>query len=77
MSVVQDPTAATGPPRKQCIACQESILLNATLCTHCKSDQAAWRNELRYWAGVVGVFALIASGVAFTTSITVAFSEGF
>lgn len=54
---------------QSCIACREPILSGATVCKTCKSDQAQWRNELKYWAGVVGVFTLVASGVAFTASV--------
>jgi hypothetical protein len=53
---------------KACIACRQPILKDATLCTFCKSEQSQWRNELRYWAGVAGIFTLIASGLAFTTN---------
>ena len=52
-----------------CIACREPIEKGATVCKVCKSDQANWRNELKYWAGVVGVLTLIASGIAFTTNV--------
>lgn len=63
-----DPNAGLSPTQK-CVACRESILTGATVCKVCKSDQAQWRNELKYWAGVVGVFTLVASGVAFTASV--------
>jgi hypothetical protein len=42
---------------KACIACREPILPDATLCIYCKSDQSPWRNELRYWAAVAGIFS--------------------
>jgi RNA polymerase subunit RPABC4/transcription elongation factor Spt4 len=59
------PSVAT----KRCIACKEPIPEDATLCKVCKSDQSNWRNELKYWGGVAGIIALVASGIAFTTSL--------
>jgi hypothetical protein len=54
---------------KRCIACKDPIPNDATLCKVCKSDQSNWRNELKYWGGVAGVIALVASGIAFTTGL--------
>jgi hypothetical protein len=63
-------TLFVGPPATQsCVACREQILKDATVCKTCKSDQARWRNELRYWAGVAGILTLVASGIAFTASV--------
>ena len=54
---------------QSCVACREPILRGAAVCKICKSDQAKWRNELKYWAGVAGILTLVASGIAFTTSL--------
>lgn len=53
----------------ECIACKEPILKGATLCKLCKSDQSNWRNELKFWAGVAGIFTLVASGLVFTANL--------
>ena len=52
-----------------CVACREQIVKGASVCKTCKSDQAKWRNELKYWAGVAGILTLVASGLAFTASL--------
>lgn len=38
----------------------------ATLCTTCESDQSIWRNELKYWSGIVGLITLVVSGATFS-----------
>jgi hypothetical protein len=45
------------------------IPFEASLCSDCKSYQRIWRNELKYWAGIVGIFALVGSGVAFSFDV--------
>lgn len=65
---LEDPNEA-GPTMKKCVACAEPISPEASLCKHCKSDQARWRNELKFWAGVTGVITLIASGLVFTANL--------
>jgi hypothetical protein len=69
VSILQIDVIDEDVTQKKCIACRQLILVDATLCVHCKSDQSPWRNELRYFAGVAGIFTLIASGLAFTTSL--------
>jgi predicted nucleic acid-binding Zn ribbon protein len=63
------PAPESRVPTKACIVCGEPIPRSAKLCTHCKSNQAAWRNEVQYWAGVAGLFTVIATGLTFTTNI--------
>jgi hypothetical protein len=58
-----------GETLRKCIACKEPIPEGANLCKVCKSDQAEWRNELKFWAGVAGIFTLVASGLAFTANL--------
>ena len=50
----------------RCIACGVSIAAGANICPTCRSYQHWWRNEIQFWAGVVGLATLIASGLVFT-----------
>jgi hypothetical protein len=50
----------------KCIACQSELPVEAKLCSECGSHQRRWRNELKYWASVTGLAAVIVSAIAFT-----------
>ncbi len=68
--VVRDalPTVMAEVPK--CIGCDRQIGAAARICEKCGSYQHRWRNELKYWAGVGGLFTLIASGLLFTVTST-------
>jgi hypothetical protein len=51
-----------------CIACHEPITPGASLCRHCKSFQASWKNHLQYFAGIVGLATVAAGAVVFLVS---------
>jgi predicted nucleic acid-binding Zn ribbon protein len=53
-------------PLKRCIACSEPVAISARICSKCKEFQSKWRNDLRYWAGIAGLFVLIGSGLLFS-----------
>lgn len=48
-----------------CIYCKKNIAIGATLCSECGSIQRPWKNELKYWSGVIGFFTVLASGAIF------------
>lgn len=51
-----------------CIACGSDLNEGFSLCQSCGSYQSSWRNELRYWATVTGVFSIIAATIGFSIS---------
>lgn len=53
----------------ECIACRNTLEAGASLCSHCGSFQKAWKNHLRYWATLVGLWAFIFTAVAYLFSI--------
>jgi len=53
--------------RRRCDACDMVISSRAIICLHCGSFRAVWKNELRYWSGVVGLFAFIGSAGLFAS----------
>lgn len=55
-------------PKKECIACGEEIPLQATICNHCKSYQTAWKNQLSYFASLIGVLSIVAGAISFVIS---------
>lgn len=48
-----------------CVACGEQLHDGAALCHVCSSYQVSWKNSLRYWSGVVALFAAIAGVLLF------------
>jgi hypothetical protein len=55
-------TSDTTTP-KTCVACKEHIPAQASVCSHCGSYQAAWKNHLSYLASIVGIVSLVAGAV--------------
>jgi hypothetical protein len=47
-----------------CVACREELHVGASICPTCKSYQRPWKNHLQYGAGVVTLFVLILSALA-------------
>jgi hypothetical protein len=52
--------------QNNCIACGGELNSGASLCQSCGSSQSFWRNELRYWAAVAGVFSIIAATIGYS-----------
>ena len=52
--------------QKNCIACGGEMNSGASLCQSCGSSQSFWRNELRYWAAVAGVFSIVAATIGYS-----------
>lgn len=44
----------------KCIECKSEIPDGASLCSTCNSFQSRWKNWLKFWATVVGVFVVLA-----------------
>jgi hypothetical protein len=63
---MNQPAGADEPGNVTCKACGTSIASTAYVCPECGEYQAKWRSELKYWAGVASLIALVSSGVAFT-----------
>lgn len=55
-----------GSSMKSCRYCSVAMPSDARLCKECGSFQDAWRTELKYWSGVVGLVTLVVSGLAFS-----------
>jgi hypothetical protein len=53
----------------ECIACKGALAPGASLCLHCGSFQSGWKNDLRYWATLVGLVAFISTAVAYLFSV--------
>lgn len=60
-----DDTVAT----VSCRECGMEILPSARVCGYCECYQTRWRNELRYFANIVGVFTLIGTAVFFSITL--------
>jgi hypothetical protein len=56
----------SGNDKTICVYCGFKIDTCANLCSECGSYQKKWKNELKYWSGVAGLLALLASGAAYT-----------
>jgi hypothetical protein len=54
--------------KNTCIACGSDLNEGVSICTTCGSYQSSWRNELRYWAAVAGVFSIVAATIGFSIS---------
>jgi hypothetical protein len=54
---------------KNCIACGSELNKGAAVCHACASSQRFWRNELRYWATVAGVFSVIAAMIGYSINV--------
>jgi hypothetical protein len=61
---VPKPVESNG--HRPCSFCGELIAAGAVLCPKCNSYQRPWRNELKYWSGVVGLVTLVVSGLTFS-----------
>ena len=55
--------------RKTCIACGFLIPAAAVLCSECSSYQSSWRNSIRYFASVGGIFIVVITLVTYLASI--------
>ena len=56
-------------PMAQCRECGMEILAAARICGYCESYQAHWRNELRYFANIAGVFTVIGTAIFFSITL--------
>lgn len=59
-------TAEAG--KRHCAVCDEKISDKASVCPRCGAYERRWKNHLKYWSGVVGLFAFIASALVFVWS---------
>ena len=50
----------------KCRYCASEISALAKLCSDCGSYQDKWRTELKFWSSIVGLVALIVTGVTFS-----------
>lgn len=53
------------PDLTPCIQCGTEIKTHVSICRFCNSFQEPWRNILRFWGNVVGVFAVVGAAVSF------------
>ncbi len=60
---------------KRCIACRSPLEIDATICPVCKSQQAAWRNTATFFAGLVGLLALLASAATYVVTSVAEFRK--
>ncbi len=52
--------------RPTCIMCATPLMSeHVTVCHACQKYQKRWKNSLNYWAGITGIFALVAGAVSF------------
>jgi len=54
--------------KKTCIVCGEKISAQAKICNHCKSHQSAWKNQISYFASIIGILSVIAGAISFIIS---------
>lgn len=54
-----------GEPPAQCRYCGTQLNDAAVYCVWCNHHTAHWRNSLKYWSSVVGLFAAIAAAATF------------
>jgi hypothetical protein len=52
-----------------CRECGMQVLPDARVCGYCESYQARWRNELRYFANIAGIFTVIGTAIFFSISL--------
>jgi len=53
----------------QCRECGLEILATARICGYCESYQSHWRNELRYFANIAGIFTVIGTAAFFSITL--------
>jgi hypothetical protein len=53
---------------KPCAYCGSTISAKAVLCPVCKSYQSAWKTNVVYIAGIVGLITLIGSAITYIIS---------
>jgi tetratricopeptide (TPR) repeat protein len=61
-------TPGTSGARKPCVSCRELIPSDATICSHCRSSQAApkksvYKDVLKWVGGIAAVIGLVLSGI--------------
>jgi hypothetical protein len=61
------------PARIPCRECGQEILETARVCGFCESYQARWRNELRYYANITGIFTFIGTAIFFSITLAPSF----
>ena len=66
IAVINRRNAPMTTNQKNCIACGGELKSGASLCQSCGSSQSFWRNELRYWAAVAGVFSIVAATIGYS-----------